>query len=112
MAKRPINVVIIDGRMVTDPKPGEIPTAKGPLPKADFSIAQNFFRGGKEVTQYLDVTAFGQTADFVNQYLHRGRLVLVKGEYRVTKDESTNKRYHVIAANTVDPLDAPASGNS
>jgi single-strand DNA-binding protein len=61
-------------------------------------------------TSWFRVKAWGQTADYVNSYLTKGRLVSVDGrlETRKWKDKEGNEREAVeIVADNVSGLDKP-----
>ena len=46
---------------------------------AKFSVAVTSKKGGEKVTDWFGVTVFGKTADFVDQYVTKGRSVFVRG---------------------------------
>lgn len=61
----------------------------------------------KEATEWLDVSAFGKTADFVENYVKKGALLFVEGKIRtrVYKDKNGIERTAFgVVADTVQLL--------
>lgn len=74
------NKVIIMGNLTKDP---ELKQTKNGISVCSFSIAvQRRFKNadGAYVTDFFAVTAWGQTAEFVSKYFHKGQPILVCGE--------------------------------
>lgn len=57
-----------------------ITTGKDNLLIAKFSVAYSRKRGEKESTTWFRCTAFGRTATAVQQFVHKGDPILVRGE--------------------------------
>jgi single-strand DNA-binding protein len=79
---------------------------------AKFAIAvdRRFKREGEPTADFFNVVAFGKTADFVGNYLTKGRLVAVTGNIQIRKyvDKDGNNRDAVeIMADSVNGLDRP-----
>lgn len=75
-----LNRVLLIGRLTRDP---ELRYTAGGTAVADFGLAVNRRRKqgdewGEEVA-YVDLTAWGRTAELANQYLAKGRQVFVEG---------------------------------
>jgi single-strand DNA-binding protein len=111
-----LNKTILVGRVTRDPELRY--TTQGNTAVANFSVAVDRPRGqGKErETDFIDVVAWKQTAEFVTQYAKKGRLVAVDGRLQVrsyeAQDGSKRKAYEVIA-NDVRLLDkAPDSSTA
>jgi len=67
-----------------------------------FSIASNRKYNGKEEVTFLDCTAFGKTADILNQYLKKGNQVLLSGrlkQERWDKDGQSFSKLVLIVEN-------------
>ncbi|BCD67834.1 single-strand DNA-binding protein [Nitratiruptor sp. YY09-18] len=61
----------------------------------------------KEETCFIDITIFGRAAEIANQYLHKGRRVLIEGRlvFEQWTDQSGNKRSkHSIAVDNLQML--------
>lgn len=98
------------GRLVRDPELRTTNTGKSVV---SFSIAvQKRIKptNGDPDADFFRVTAWGQTAEFVNNYLTKGRLVSIDGrlESRKWTDQTGNNRESVeIVADNVNGLDKP-----
>jgi len=97
------NKVIIAGNLTRDP---ELKFLANERAVANFSLAVNryFMKDGKreEETTFVDIEAWGKTAELVGQYLVKGRCALVEGRLKVdtwtdkTTDQKRN-RMKVVA---------------
>jgi len=106
-----INRVIVTGRMVRDPELRTTSTGKNVV---SFSIAVNKRIKPQDQNEpdafFFKVSAWGQTAEFVSNYLAKGRLVGIDGrlESRKYTDSSGQQREIVeIVAESVYGLDRP-----
>lgn len=103
-----INRVVLVGRLTRDP---ELRETNSGLKVASFSIAVD--RRSKREDQEADffrVTCWGQTAEFVSNYLHKGRLVALDGRLQLNKwqaQDGTNRESVEIVADSVQGLDRP-----
>lgn len=90
-----LNQIVIMGRLTADP---DYRTTQSGTALAKFSIAVERDYGGQEnekVTDFFDVDAWRQTADFVSKYFHKGMLVVAVGSMQRSSytDKDGNKRY-------------------
>jgi single-strand DNA-binding protein len=104
-----VNRVVLIGRLTRDPELKSTNTGKS---VCDFSIAVNkrVKSSNGADSDFFRVKAWGQTAEYVNTYLSKGRLVVVDGrlETRKWKDKEGNDREAVeIVADNVNGLDKP-----
>jgi single-strand DNA-binding protein len=104
-----VNRVVLIGRIVRTPELKTTTTGKAVV---SFSIAVNKRVKGKDGADadFFRVTAWGQTAEYVNTYLDKGRLVSVDGrlDTRKWKDKDGNEREVVeVVADNVSGLDKP-----
>ena len=104
-----LNRIVLVGRLTKDP---ELRTTNAGKNVVEFSIAVNKRVKSSDGTDadFFRVKAWGQTADYVNSYLTKGRLVSVDGrlETRKWKDKEGNEREAVeIVADNVSGLDKP-----
>jgi single-strand DNA-binding protein len=84
-----LNRVELIGRIAKEPDVHVTPTRGTHV--AYFRVATN----GRETTEYHQVTAFGQIAEFVGEYLGVGRLVFIEGrlQTRVYTDRDGIRRW-------------------
>lgn len=99
-----LNIVAIMGRMVKDP---ELKTTNSGKSVCSFRIANDSGykdASGQNQTNWLDVTAWGKTAEFVCKYFPKGALIAIDGrlQTRQYQDKSGQNRTAVeIVANNV-----------
>lgn len=100
-----LNSVTLIGRLVADPQHRMTQTGKG---VANLRVAVDR-KGREKESDFFDVTAWGQTADFVCTYLNKGRLVAIQGRLQVrtyNDKEGAERKAFEIVADTVQPLDS------
>ena len=90
-----LNHIIIMGRMTRDP---EIKYTQSNTPVASFSLAvERDFGGrdgGEKQTDFIECTAWRQTAEFVSKYFAKGSMAVVSGRLQIREwnDREGNKR--------------------
>lgn len=85
-----LNNIILQGRLVRDP---EKRATQSGVSVCSFTLACE--RDTKEKqTDFLDCTAFRQTADFIAQHFVKGNAILVNGRLQIREwtDKENNKR--------------------
>lgn len=99
-----LNTAVIMGRLVADP---ELRTTQTGLSVTSFTVAvdRNYQRAGTDrQTDFINVVAWRQTAEFVSRYFRKGSMIAVEGsiQTRNYEDRNGNKRTAVeIVANNV-----------
>jgi single-strand DNA-binding protein len=89
-----LNQVVIMGRITKDI---ETKTVGNDLTIVNFSVAvdRKFQKKGEDKkTDFLNCTAFGKTADFINQYFGKGRMIAITGEVNTDSYEKDGKRIY------------------
>ena len=89
-----LNEVILMGRLTRDP---DVRMTQNGTTAANFALAceRDYAPQGQDrETDFFDIVAFRNTADFVGQYFSKGKLVAVKGrlQQRDWTDKQGNKR--------------------
>ena len=91
-----LNKAILMGRLVADP---ELRATPNNTPVCSFTLAVNRRTKPDEqqVADFLDIVAWGKTAEFVSKYFSKGQLVAVAGriQSRMWEDKQGNKRKSV-----------------
>jgi len=102
-----VNSVVLVGRLGRDP---EMKVTSGGASMCKFSIAVDRpYRGpdGEKVTDWLDIIAWRERAEFCGTYLQKGTLVAIQGRVHVRKWESPEgepRRAYEIQAENVQIL--------
>ena len=109
------NQVTLIGRLIRDPEVDEVGKDKKYI-KANLSLAVRNRKkkqkdGEKQVdADFIDgIVAWGKQAEFAENYLTKGRMIVVHGELRPDrwKDKDNNSRYRLmIVANSIQSLDS------
>ncbi len=92
-----INRVVVVGNLTRDPMFSKISTGTS---KVMFSIAVNRKYKDQEQTDYVPCVAWGQSADYLNQYAKKGNTVAIEG--RVTSrsyDDKDGRKVYVTEVN-------------
>ena len=96
------NLVVLTGRLTADP---ELKTTANGLSVTTFSIAvDRRYRSGEErQTDFINIVAWRQTAEFITKYFKKGSLIGIEGaiQTRRYQDKNGNNRtaFEVIANN-------------
>lgn len=100
-----LNRIVIMGRLVRTP---ELRTTQSGIPVTSFTLAvDRDFRNrdsGEKSTDFIDVVAWKQTAEFVCKYFTKGRMAVVDGRLQIRewKDrDGNNRRSAEVVADSV-----------
>ena len=98
-----INSVVIMGRLTYEP---ELRSTLSGISVIRFQVAcdRNYQKSGEDKkTDFIDVTAWRQTAEFVSRYFHKGSMIAVEGSIQTDsytdKDGNKSKSVQVVANN-------------
>jgi single-strand DNA-binding protein len=99
-----LNHIIIMGRLTRSPELRR--TASG-ISVVSFTIAcERDFKdkqSGEKQVDFVDIVAFRQTAEFVNQYFDKGRMAVIEGRLQIRdykdKDGNNRRSAEVVADN-------------
>lgn len=89
-----LNTITIMGRLTKDP---ELRRLESGTAVASLSIAceRDYApQGGEKVTDFVDIVAFGKTAEFAEKFFTKGRMAVVTGRLQIRgwTDKDGNKR--------------------
>ena len=92
-----LNKVIVMGRLTRDP---EIKYTQAQIPVASFSVAvdRDYARQGEQrETDFLNVVAWRNTAEFISKWFRKGSMIVVEGKLQTRKwqDKYEQKRTEV-----------------
>lgn len=85
-----LNKVMLQGRLVVDPDLRSTPNG---VSVTAFRIAVNR-NYNRDLTDWIDIVAWRQTAEFVTRYFQKGSMIIVEGsiQTRNYEDKNGNKR--------------------
>lgn len=94
-----LNSCVLMGRLTADP---ELRTTQTGKSVASFSLAvdRDFQQNGEKQADFISVVAWGKTAEFIDKYFCKGRMIAVVGriQTRTYTDKDGNKRKAVEVA--------------
>ena len=99
-----LNRIIVMGRMTRDP---ELRRTNSGTAVASFTVAvdRDFkTQSGEKETDFIDVVAWRNTAEFVSKYFSKGRMAVVEGRLQLrdwTDKEGNKRRTAEIVADSV-----------
>ena len=104
-----MNQVVLVGRLTKDPEPGVIPGSGSSTSK--FTIAVNRDYKDKEdkiPVDFIPVEVIGKVADFVNNYIGKGRLVAIQGSIRKEEYMKDDEKRSItkVSAKSVQALES------
>lgn len=110
-----LNTITIMGRLTTDPILRRTQTG---VAVASFTLAceRDYApQGGEKVTDFIDVVAFGKTAEFAEKFFTKGCMAVVTGRLQIrgwTDKEGNKRRSAEILADHVYFGDSKRGGDS
>lgn len=88
-----LNACILMGRLTAAP---ELRTAQSGKSVVSFSLAvdRDFQQNGEKQADFIGIVAWGKTAEFIDKYFYKGRMIAVVGriQTRTYTDKDGNKR--------------------
>ena len=96
------NLVVLTGRLTADP---ELKTTPNGVPVTSFSIAvnRNYRAGEEQQTDFINLVAWRQRAEFISKYFTKGSLIGIDGSIQTRRytDKNGNNRtaFEVVVNN-------------
>ncbi len=110
-----LNKIVLMGRLTRDP---ELRRTQQGTAVASFSLAVDRdykAKGTEKETDFIDIVAWRNTAEFVSKYFSKGRMAVVEGRLQVrsyTDKEGNNRRAAEVVADNIYFGDSKKDGNS
>lgn len=111
-----LNKIILMGRLTRDP---ELRRTQSGTAVASFALAVDRdykAKGAEKETDFIDIVAWRNTAEFASKYFSKGRMAVVEGRVQVRSytDKEGNKRraFEVVAENIYFGDSKKEGGNS
>jgi single-strand DNA-binding protein len=99
-----LNKIILMGRLTRDP---ELRRTSGGTAVTSFSLAvERDYKeqGGEKKTDFIDIVAWRNTAEFVSKYFSKGRMTVVEGRLQIRSwmdHDGTQRRAAEVVADSV-----------
>ena len=104
-----MNKLVITGRLTSDPEVKAI-GENNMVAKFTVAVNRNYKdKDGNRPADFIPCEAFGKTAEFISNYVTKGRLVEVDGEMRVDQyqnEEGENRTFTKCHVNSINVLDS------
>ncbi len=110
-----LNTVVLMGRITAAP---ELKKTQSGISVVSFSVAvdRNYRSGSDRQTDFINIVAWRQTADFICNYFKKGQMIAIEGsiQTRSYEDKNGNKRtaFEVVASNVSFCGDKRDGGNT
>ena len=95
-----MNTVILMGRLTADP---ELKHTANDTAVTSFSIAVDRPMSKEKTADFINISAWRKTAEFITKYFHKGSMIAIQGSLQTRRyeDKDGNKRtaYEVVANN-------------
>ena len=110
-----LNRIILMGRLTRDP---ELRHTQSGTAVASFTLAVDRDRkdqNGEKATDFIDIVAWRNTADFVSKYFSKGRMAVVEGRLQIrewTDRDGGKRRSAEVVADDVYFGDSKPTGDS
>ena len=99
-----LNQISMAGRIVAEPVYKE--TDKYKLCRFKIACDRDYKEGGEKKTDFVQCTAFGSAASFVQMACDKGDLVIVSGRLQIDEDTENHKSYTSIKVENAYPVTA------
>ena len=106
-----LNRIVLIGRLTRDPESSYTPNG---IAVTKFTIAVDRFsknqETGEKETDFIPIVAFRRSAEFVTQYVTKGRMVSVDGRLQIRSwvaQDGTKRYFTEVVADNVQALDRP-----
>ena len=103
-----MNHVVLVGRTTKDAELKYIPGSGTPVATFTVAVDRDYKNNkGEKITDFIICEAMGKTAEFVANYITKGRLISVHGTLRVDSymDNEVRKTFTKVAVKNVNALD-------
>ena len=104
-----MNQVVLIGRLTKDAELRYIPGSGTPVATFTIAIDRDYVKkDGSKDTDFIPVEVMGKVAEFVANYVTKGRLVAVQGSIRVDRymKDDENRTFTKISGKSVKVLDS------
>ena len=99
-----LNKIFLQGRLVADPELRHTPNSI-PVTRFTLAVDRNFSsQSGERQTDFIDITAWRKTAEFVSRYFTKGRMAVVSGRLQIrdwTDRDGGKRRSAEVVADSV-----------
>ena len=105
------NKIVLVGRLTRDPET-KFATSGTQVTSFSLAVDRDYPKDSNEA-DFIRISTFGKTAEFVAQYMTKGRLVLIEGSLRINKWEKDGEKRQMaeVVASRVKFMETKAQAN-
>lgn len=105
------NKIVLVGRLTRDPET-KFATSGTQVTSFSLAVDRDYPKDSNEA-DFIKISTFGKTAEFVAQYMTKGRLVLIEGSLRINKWEKDGEKRQMaeVVASRVKFMETKAAAN-
>lgn len=105
------NKIVLVGRLTRDPET-KFATSGTQVTSFSLAVDRDYPKDSNEA-DFIRISTFGKTAEFVAQYMTKGRLVLIEGSLRINKWEKDGEKRQMaeVVASRVKFMETKAAAN-
>lgn len=111
-----LNVVCLVGRIVAQPELRYLPNSNVAVCSFRIAVDRNFKdQNGNKQTDFIDCVAWRQTAEYLANYVDKGRLLSVEGSLQVRSwqaQDGTNRKTVEVKVDSIHTLDRKPTGDT
>ena len=96
-----LNCAVIMGRLTADPELRQTPSGVS-VTKFTVAVDRRYQQGEDKIADFINVTAWRSTADFVTRYFKKGSMIAVQGSIQTgsyEKDRVKHYTFEIVADN-------------
>lgn len=109
-----MNKVMLIGRLTRDPELRYTPGSGTAVTTFSLAVDRRPTKDGRKEADFINIVAFGRTAEIIAQYITKGRLLAVAGRIQTSSYEGKDgtKRYRTdVIADDIQFIDSKGSRN-
>ena len=84
-----LNTVILQGRITDTPELKVTTTGKN-VTSFSLAVERDFSTGNEKETDFINIVAWNNTAEFISKYFAKGKQMIVRGSLQVRKYQNQN----------------------
>ena len=84
-----LNEIILQGRLTDYPELKKTNSGKS-VTSFSLAVERDFSTSGEKETDFINIVAWNNTADFITKYFSKGKQMIVKGSLQVRKYQTQN----------------------
>lgn len=109
-----INISVLTGRLTSDV---EVRSTSNGVPVCNFTIAvnRNYRAGEEQQTDFINVVAWRQRAEFISKYFKKGSMIGIEGAIQTRKyqdKDGNNRTAFEVVVNNAQFVESKREGNT